>query len=224
MVSAVLHRAARALVRFGLPLLRPVVRAVLLSAGLDHCRPAGPIERLGRRNHRVSLPREEGRTDHREMEVEMTSLKPVEAAWQRFGSMINTVLILAALIGLIWKGGAYTQQVEADITKNAAGIDRVEREQGARWTAHDALHKDRLAEVKANEARTDERFKAIEGEVRKIERLDYRLTVTEQTSNTTANAIKELQSTLSETSGDLKVVREILQRLEAGQRRGSNAQ
>lgn len=154
----------------------------------------------------------------------MTSLKPVEAAWQRFGSMINTVLILAALIGLIWKGGAYTQQVEADITKNAAGIDRVEREQGARWTAHDALHKDRLAEVKANEARTDERFKAIEGEVRKIERLDYRLTVTEQTSNTTANAIKELQSTLSETSGDLKVVREILQRLEAGQRRGSNAQ
>ncbi len=150
----------------------------------------------------------------------MTSLKPVEAAWQRFGSMINTVLIVAALIGLIWKGGAYTQQVEADITKNAAGIERVEREQGARWTAHDALHKDRLADVKANEARTDERFKAIEGEVRKIERLDYRLTVTEQTSNTTANAIKELQSTLSETSGDLKVVREILQRLEASQRRG----
>lgn len=154
----------------------------------------------------------------------MTSLKPVEAAWQRFGSMINTVLILAALIGLIWKGGAYTQQVEADITKNAAGIERVEREQGARWTAHDALHKDRLADVKANEARTDERFKAIEGEVRKIERLDYRLTVTEQTSNTTANAIKELQSTLSETSGDLKVVREILQRLEAGQRRDSDRQ
>jgi hypothetical protein len=158
------------------------------------------------------------------MEVEMTSLKPVEAAWQRFGSMINTVLIVAALIGLIWKGGAYTQQVEADITKNAAGIDRVEREQGARWTAHDALHKDRLADVKANEARTDERFKAIEGEVRKIERLDYRLTVTEQTSNTTANAIKELQSTLSETSGDLKVVREILQRIEAGQRRGPERQ
>lgn len=152
----------------------------------------------------------------------MTSLKPVEAAWQRFGSMINTVLIVAALIGLIWKGGAYTQQVEADITKNAAGIDRVEREQGARWTAHDALHKDRLADVKANEARTDERFKAIEGEVRKIERLDYRLTVTEQTSNTTANAIKELQSTLSETSGDLKVVREILQRIEAGQRSGGS--
>lgn len=149
----------------------------------------------------------------------MTSLKPVEAAWQRFGSMINTVLITAALIGLIWKGGAYTQQVEADINRNAAGIDRIDREQAARWSAHDALHKDRLAEVKSNEARTDERFKAIEGEVRKIERLDYRLTVTEQTTSTTAGAIKELQSTLSETSGDLKVVREILQRIEAAQRR-----
>lgn len=154
----------------------------------------------------------------------MTALRPVEAAWQRFGSMINTGLILLAALGFIWKAGAYTQQMEQDITKNAAGIDRVEREQGARWTAHDALHKDRLADVKANEARTDERFKAIEGEVRKIERLDYRLTVTEQTSNTTANAIKELQSTLSETSGDLKVVREILQRIEAAQRQGPERQ
>jgi len=154
----------------------------------------------------------------------MTGLGPVEAAWQRFGSMINSGLILAAALGFIWKAGAYTEQVEQDINKNAANIERVEREQGTKWTSHEAMHKDRLAEVKANEARTDERFKTIEGEVRKIERIDYRLTVTEQTSNSTASAIKELQSTLSETSGDLKVVREILQRLEASQRRGIERQ
>jgi hypothetical protein len=45
---------------------------------------------------------------------------------------------------------------------------------------------------------------------RTIERLDFRLTVTEQASNTTANAIKELQSSLRETFGDLKLVSEIL--------------
>ncbi|MBD9510521.1 hypothetical protein IB265_27530 [Ensifer sp. ENS10] len=52
------------------------------------------------------------------------------------------------------------------------------------------MHKERLVEVKAIEARNEERFRSLESEVRKIDNLSYRLTITEQTSSSTAGAIK----------------------------------
>ncbi|MGF6253762.1 hypothetical protein [Ensifer sp. LBL] len=88
------------------------------------------------------------------------------------------------------------------------------------WKAgHELLHKERLVEVKAIEARNEERFRSLESEVRKIDNLSYRLTVTEQTSSSTAGAIKDLQGLLSQQAGDLKVIKEILQRVEGGQLR-----
>jgi len=74
--------------------------------------------------------------------------------------------------------------------------------------------------VKAGEGRAEERFRSIESEVRKIDQLSYRVTVTEQATTSTATAIKELQSLVSQQAGDIKVVREILQRIEAAQRGG----
>ncbi|WLR92196.1 hypothetical protein [Shinella zoogloeoides] len=95
-------------------------------------------------------------------------------------------------------------------------------------SGHETLHKDRLAEVKATEARVEERFRGLEADSRKVasqvDNLSYRVTVTEQTTTSTAMAIKELQSLVSQQAGDIKVVREILQRIEAGQRRGSERQ
>ncbi len=93
------------------------------------------------------------------------------------------------------------------------------------WRAsHETLHKDRLVEVKAMEARVEERFRGLEADSRKVasqvDNLAYRVTVTEQTTTSTAMAIKELQSLVSQQAGDIKVVREILQRIEAGQRGG----
>jgi len=44
--------------------------------------------------------------------------------------------------------------------------------------------------------------------------------VTEQTTTSTATAIRVLQNLVSQRAGDIKVVREILQRIEAGQRGG----
>ena len=74
--------------------------------------------------------------------------------------------------------------------------------------------------MKAGEGRAEERFRSIESEVRKIDQLSYRVTVTEQATTSTATAIKELQSLVSQQAGDIKVVREILQRIEAAQRGG----
>lgn len=88
-----------------------------------------------------------------------------------------------------------------------------------RWRlGHEAYHKERLAEVKAMEGRTEERFRTIEAEVRKIDGLAYRIGAAEQSMATTAAAIRDLQDLVSAQSGDIKVIREILQRIEAGQR------
>uniref|UniRef100_UPI00397EED74 LamG domain-containing protein n=1 Tax=Shinella sp. BYT-45 TaxID=3377377 RepID=UPI00397EED74 len=79
-VPAVLHRAARPLVRRGVRLLRPVVRALRLSAGLVDCGSSVAAERLGRHHRRLTLSRQDRRTDPCEVEIEMTALKPVEEA------------------------------------------------------------------------------------------------------------------------------------------------
>ncbi|WP_104664914.1 hypothetical protein [Ensifer adhaerens] len=70
----------------------------------------------------------------------------------------------------------------------------------------------------AIEARSEQRFRSLEAEVRKIDNLAYRVASTEQSSTSTAVAIKDLQTLVSQQSGDLKVIKEILQRVEGGQR------
>ncbi|RVL05157.1 hypothetical protein CN151_10550 [Sinorhizobium meliloti] len=81
-------------------------------------------------------------------------------------------------------------------------------------TALEQSQKDRLAEFRERDGRAEERFRGLENEVRKIDNLTYRVTITEQSTATITTAIKDLQSVINQQSGDLKVVREILQRLE----------
>lgn len=121
---------------------------------------------------------------------------------------LNTIIQLVTLIGMCAGGVAIWVNKGRDI------------EELQNWKAgHELLHKERLVEVKAIEARNEERFRLLESEVRKIDNLSYRLTVTEQSSTSTAAAIKDLQSLVSQQSGDLKVIKEILQRVEGGQLR-----
>lgn len=83
----------------------------------------------------------------------------------------------------------------------------------AAWRqGHETLHKERLVDVKAIEGRNEARFSTIESEVRKIDNLDYRLTVAEQATATTATAMRELQDSLNDMNGDIRVMREIRQR------------
>lgn len=122
---------------------------------------------------------------------------------------LNTVLQLVSLTTFA-ATGIY---VWANTTRDIEELQR--------WrSGHEQYHKERLAEVKAIEGRTEERFRSIEGEVRKIDNLAYRIAAAEQTTANTAAAIKDLQALVSAQSGDIKVIREILQRIEAGQRRG----
>lgn len=92
--------------------------------------------------------------------------------------------------------------------------------------SHETLHKERLAEVKAIEASYNERIRTGEQRDnefdRKLDNLTYRVTVAEQSAITITSSIKDLQAGQNKQGGDIQVVKEILQRMEAAQRRGTN--
>ncbi len=121
---------------------------------------------------------------------------------------LNSILNLITLIGMIGGGGWIWANTTRDIDELQAWRTSTEQHQ-----------KDGIAEARERDGRTEERFRSLENEVRKIDNLSYRVTVTEQTSTNTASAIKDLQTLLSQQAGDLKVMREILQRIEGGQMR-----
>jgi len=152
----------------------------------------------------------------------MAGLQKVEGAYQRFGSMINTTVLLIGFGGLIWNAGADAEKRDAADRQNAARIELVEQRQIEKWTVHEDLHKNRLAEVKAVEARADERLKSIETDVRKLngitDNLNYRLTSNEQATSGIAEAVKDIQKSFSQQSGDLREIKVILDRIEKGQR------
>lgn len=153
----------------------------------------------------------------------MTGLRQVESVWQRFGSLINTGLLIGGVLMLLWRGGAYMERTETRIETNATEITRVEREQNVKWQEHSELHKNRLADVKSVEARNDERFKSVESDVRKLvadtSNLTYRMTTNEQATSGIAETVKEIQKSATELSGDMREIKVILQRIEKGQLR-----
>lgn len=116
---------------------------------------------------------------------------------------INTVMhliTLAVALGTaVWYGTNYTR----DIDDLQSWRDR-----------HELLHKERLAEVTGLQAKAEERFRNLEAEVRKIEQLSYRVTVTEQSGQNTAQALRDLQSTVNSQASDIRFALEILRRLE----------
>jgi len=124
---------------------------------------------------------------------------------------LNTIIQIFTLIGMIGGGIAIWIDKSRDI------------EDLQEWRqSHEQLHKDRLVEVKSIEARADERFKNLEADVRRIsgktDNLDYRMTSSEQAVSGMASTVKDIQTQLSQQSGDLREIKVILQRMEKGQR------
>ncbi|WP_309574287.1 hypothetical protein [Rhizobium rhizogenes] len=124
---------------------------------------------------------------------------------------LNTIIQIVTLIGMVGGGIAIWVDKSRDI----------EELQGWR-NNHEQLHKELLVEVKSIEARADERFKNIEADVRRLtgktENLDYRQTSSEQAVSGMASTVKEIQTQLSQQSGDLREIKVILQRMEKGQK------
>lgn len=142
---------------------------------------------------------------------------------------LNTIImVIGFIIGILVYGitiGIFvskTQEADTKFSREIARIDersnqrRSETEQ--RWRDHDQLHKDRAADNAAKAAKDEERFRNIENEVRKIDQLTYRLTVQEQGAANLTKSVEELKVTVNGQASDLRVIREILQRLDPGPR------
>lgn len=124
---------------------------------------------------------------------------------------LNTIIQIVTLVGMVGGGIAIWVDKSRDIEDLQA------------WrTNHEQLHKERLADVKANEARNDEKFKSVEADVRKLtsltDSLNFRLTTNENATTGIASTVKDIQTQLSQQSGDLREIKVILQRMEKGQR------
>ncbi|WP_246749242.1 hypothetical protein [Agrobacterium rosae] len=120
---------------------------------------------------------------------------------------LNTIIQLVTLIGMIVGGVVIWVDKSRDIED--LQVWRVNHEQ---------LHKERLVDVKANEARNDEKFKSVEADVRKLtgltDNLNFRLTTNENATSGIAQTVKDIQQSLSQQSGDLREIKVILERME----------
>ena len=63
-------------------------------------------------------------------------------------------------------------------------------------------------------AATDPRITRLESDTRQIDNLAYRVSAAEGTSASISKALEDLKAAVADQSGDLKLVREILQRLD----------
>ncbi len=118
------------------------------------------------------------------------------------GANLNTVLQLITLASVIY-GGIYIW------VNTSRDIDDLKS-----WRM----------DVKSVEARNEDRFKSIETDARKTsaahDALQFRVSSVEQQASGLSQSLKEIQFAVNAQSGDLRVIKEILQRLEAVQKQG----
>lgn len=99
-----------------------------------------------------------------------------------------------------------------------ASVDEMGRKYDGWIVLHEQLHKERNVEVSSAQARTDQRIATLEADFRKVDNIEYRLTVQEQGTASLARSVEELKGLVNNQGTDLKVIREILTRLDPASR------
>lgn len=116
---------------------------------------------------------------------------------------LNTIALLLTLVVSVGGGFYFAGQQ----TKRLDGLDTwVER--------HDQLQATRSADMAAKFADANARITSNQVEARKIDNLAYRTTVLEQGAANTQKSLGDLKEQLGSLSADIRVVREILQRMD----------
>lgn len=131
-----------------------------------------------------------------------TSIRALTSGWN-----LNTLIALAGFVitvgTLLFTLGRFTNGMEET------------RARFETWRSdHEMMHRDRLAAVTSAEARTDERIKSLEALPVRIENITHRLTVQEQGAVSLSKSLSDLQKSVSDQSADLRVIREILTRMD----------
>lgn len=154
------------------------------------------------------------------------NLRQIEGTWQRFGSMINTALIVVSACAFVYAWGQYDAGIKYDIARLEATVIRNAEDVNAYIAQHESLIKERFGANRALAAEVDTRIKAtektIEDVLRKADRVEYRITVAEssiaqQTSIQQANAEK-----LNNLTADVRVIKEVVVRRDVSTRSKPN--
>lgn len=117
---------------------------------------------------------------------------------------------IVAVVGLVGTVVSMTNQ----FSRMGSRVEVLEVS-AANWRAeHMNFHRDRATEVASNNARLDERLRAVEGSIKTIDNMSYRLTVQEQGTTSLSAAVAELRQTITNVTGDIRLIREIVTRIE----------
>lgn len=148
----------------------------------------------------------------------MGSLNKLEDTWKRFGSLINSGLILVAALSVFVKAGGYMERIENEIRENKNEIAFVRTEAVKKWEDHNNYHNTRLGETKERDGNINQRLSGYDSEIRglttTVKELSYQSATQEKTLTTLTDSVKNIASNQSDMSGDMKVIREVLQRID----------
>lgn len=131
---------------------------------------------------------------------------------RKFEWNLNTLISLVTLMGMIFGGVYYWANTVRDL------------EELKKWQEnHDKVTEGRLIENRTLRGQTEERLKSIERDAtvgdRTQDQIQYRVTVLESSLAIQTQQSQKIDDKLSELSGDVKLVKELLQRQEAANKR-----
>lgn len=122
---------------------------------------------------------------------------------------LTTITVAVGLAAMLWDASGRYVTLENQVAKLTT--------EAANWRdGHLQYHRERATDVSTQAARVDERIKQLETQNRTIDNLSYRMTVQEQGTTSLANAVNELRQTLNALSGDVRITREIVTRIDKG--------
>lgn len=104
--------------------------------------------------------------------------------------------------------------LERDVGDNTRSIVSAAAAQERKWNEHDEYHREKAIENNGAFTRIDGRISTLEAVPPKVDQIGYRVTVVEQQAVNTSQAIKELQTAVNSQGADLRIVLEILRRMD----------
>lgn len=146
----------------------------------------------------------------------MRHFKTVESVFSRFGSMINTTLILISACAFVYAWGQYDAGVKNDIKNLEGKVDRNNDDVSSYIAQHGIQVKEHFGDNRAIAAATSGRIeslqKSMDEAARKNDRLEYRITVAESALTTQTENQKVLTDKINDLIGDVKVIKEVVVR------------
>ncbi len=80
---------------------------------------------------------------------------------------------------------------------------------------HEAYHKERSNELAELAGRNEQRFAGIDAQLRRVDELTFRVARADESISSTKEAIGKLEGTVNSLTSDIRVMREILERMDS---------